>query len=297
MVVILAQILIVIGERDKFIKPTSGELNVENYLSKILLNVPKDQGNKFTLQWSGEGSFSTSCFSSNTVSNAEINTGYFIATLDESSFKFFPSPISTKDSNNTTKAFLTRKENNCNLILKANQQDFQNTSIWGRLRNKDEVSLIYNIVLKTPRKMSVEFGYSTIDSILNKILVGGPEVDPIIDKNYNLSGSKTQIELKRNQIVVMYLLGLEPNQLFDLLKETKDRYYFSFTDLESEVKKTTEAAKSSQNLKDKLLHYNKLRDFYKNKFKGNSKFGFDNSDEFYYFVTDPIPLTIRLSIF
>lgn len=297
-IVVIAELMIVINERDVLLDELKGKLTkleVGKYINKIILGVSEEKENVFTLQYSGEGSYTVSCFSRNTISDEEKNSGYFEAKLAPGSVAFFPANLSTKDPDNLQRGSLIRKENNCALTLRANQKDFLNSNLAWALKDKQQVPVTYHVVLKTPRKMPAEYSFGTIDSILNKVLDGS--ADKLIDSAYGEKKGKKEKELVKNQLVLRYLLGLEPKQLFDLLRNTGNRYYFNYPEIGNEVKKASNKIESLQNEDEKEPYYKNLMDIYQSKFKGNKKYGFDNSEDFYYFVTDKIPLTVNLSFY
>ena len=299
--VVLAELLVVIHERDQLVEGLELEKYIKMFFQPIAVGKPEIARNKINI---GEPIPNyISLFPVNLTSDKEKEAVEFFGDLADESRRLYgdnylPNEISTLSADTAGRAFIRKDRGNFTLTLKINYNTLS-PSVQGMLRTPGSTALIkYDIYCRSPKILPDEVPIKSIYGIVNRLVKFNDkdDMDAKIKKEFeNFYGKMSDADMraKMKQVAVKVMLGLEDKKLLELIKKnpfTED-YGLNSEDvgyLKGETDKVTDTNDGSEQLK--IFKKNVIE-----RFKG--KIGFVSAEDFYYFESGRQLIEIPIYLF
>ncbi|HOJ19207.1 MAG: hypothetical protein GX452_01575 [Ignavibacteriales bacterium] len=302
--VVIAELLVVIHERDLLVESLTLDAIVKTAIQKlgVATNQP-DNVYKVSFQEATPSSYTI--FAPKLISETEKASVQFFAELDPASrnlfgANFFPDKLSSQTSDNKLKIYLTKDADQCKLTVQTFFLEVPG-NVKGLLTGRRDVILKYYVYSKTPRILSDEIAPRNTEQLFEKLLQPTDKVRQDFKAEYGIDKREEQNKILKT-IAARLFLGLEGERLANYVTKTgiNPEFELSNSAVDEIVKKANEVLEKTASINEPVQKEKAFEEFkkevYKN-FKGKQNLGFSNEDDFYYEVSNKIPVIIRLSLF
>ena len=198
------------------------------------------------------------------------------------------------------KIYLTKDADQCKLTVQTFFLEVPG-NVKGLLTGRRDVILKYYVYSKTPRILSDEIAPRNTEQLFEKLLQPTDKVRQDFKAEYGIDKREEQNKILKT-IAARLFLGLEGERLANYVTKTgiNPEFELSNSAVDEIVKKANEVLEKTASINEPVQKEKAFEEFkkevYKN-FKGKQNLGFSNEDDFYYEVSNKIPVIIRLSLF
>lgn len=296
--VVIAELLVVIHERDLLIQQLKFEKLLDKYLNKLTIDI-KSSADTYSTPTTGKVSTNSfTFFSPNLISDEEISSVQFFAELNPESAGlsgFIPRSLNTSNIDKTKKIYFEKVGSDALLTLNFGFNDLPG-NIAASVATQRDVFIKYDVWCKTSRIIPGDYvALKTIEPLFNNILTD-TSTAALISLRYGLK-EKNEIENQAKRIVIRFMLGMNPKVLYELLDNFGEKYYFGIdkSKIESEMSKIgTEIQAAGSDEKKSEETYLKLREFMIKELRG--KLGFEDTDDFYMEESNKLTFSVKLRL-
>lgn len=294
--VVIAELLVVIHERDLMIESLEVDKLINEYIQKLTIDT-QSPNVSFTVTpvTVSENDFTFN--SPNLISDEEKESLQFFAELNPQSSGFagfVPKTLNSKSPDPSQKVIFKKVSDKAYMTFKFGFVDLP-PAIRGQVATKKDVYIKYDVYCKTPRIIPEKYvALKTIEPIFSKMLTDTTTLS-LIAFRYGLK-EKPKIEETAKRIVVRFMLGMNPKVLFELLDNYGEKYYFGIdkNKIEGEISRIAGIVNSAGSDEQKALEYKKLQQLMINELKG--KLGFSDAEDFYFEESNKLTLNVKVTL-
>jgi len=225
--VVIAELLVVIYERDVALSKLITNIQTERYLMPLVVSYTKDQA--FPVS-SNKTLFTVTLTANGLVTPEEMDTVQFYAEIHPDTknlfgANYFPEKVSTLNPDDNQRIFVEKIKTEAKFNVRVVKSEIPGAvkNILTRTGEGNKAPIKYNVWFESPRILPTNLNMGAVDSIF------------IVIQNSDSLKLKAK---STDSIIVRYVLGLKGSDLKQLIDETGEKYLFGFrnySQLKSEV--------------------------------------------------------------
>ncbi|MHC1738633.1 MAG: hypothetical protein AB9882_11550 [Ignavibacteriaceae bacterium] len=302
--VVIAELLVVIHERDLAIESIELDKIVQTAIQKLNVSTQQPENN-YTPHFKEPLPATFSTNAPNPISPAEKKSVQFFAKIDQSSqsefgANYFPEELSSVSPDESKKAFLKKDGNECNLTVKVSFLELPG-NVKGKLTGKGYADLIYHIYTKSPRILDNQIAFRNIIRLFERLLQPTEKDRGFLKAEYVIE-KKDEQDKKFKTIAARLFLGMEGEQLATYVSKVGVNPEFGISEnaVNEIVTKANEVLEKASGIKDstqKTKAFDEFKSVVYKHFKGKQDLGLGSEDDFYHETSYKTPIRIRIALF
>jgi hypothetical protein len=302
--VVIAELLVVIHERDLLVESLNIDKIVTTALQKLVVET-RQESNTYSVSYDQLVPATFTVYAPDLISETEKQVVQFYAEIEQSSSNlfgknFFPEFLSTEKSDTTKRAFLTKVGDKCNLTIKTSFQDLPGNVASRLTSTNSNIVLKYYIYAKTPRILSGDISPTNMEQLFDHLLNPDSTEYKKVNEKYGIVNKDEQKKILKH-IAAKLFLGLDGERLADFVIKSGINPEFGIPEnaIEEIVRKANEINEKSLGIKDpdqKTKAYEEFKSVVYKHFKGKQDLGLSDSDDFYSETSNKIPVLIKFEL-